>query len=171
MKGNIDVDGVLADFAGALLGEFPIELPENPPWDIIKLYPPEVRERVYERLADPEWWANLPVVDGAKEGINHLQSLGHELVYVTSPWASCDGWEDARRAWLKKHFDVPPEKVFPDSEKAKYPGDYIIDDKKENIEEWAEAHPQGTAYLYETPFNQDFSWPNRVTWDRLREIM
>ena len=52
MKGNIDVDGVLADFAGALLGEFPIELPENPPWDIIKLYPPEVRERVTCRVLD-----------------------------------------------------------------------------------------------------------------------
>ena len=171
MKGRIDVDGVLADFAGALLDEFPLDLPEKPPWDIIKLYDPERREAVYDRLADPRWWVNLPVIDGATAGIKYLKSLGHELTYVTSPWDGCEGWEDARRVWLNQYFGVPPEDVFPDKEKAKYEGDYLIDDKPQNIQEWSAANPQGTAFLYENLFNQRFDWPTRLTWGRIREVM
>ena len=171
MKGNIDVDGVLADFAGALLEEFPLELPENPSWDIIKLYDPEQREAVYDRLADPLWWANLPVIDGAKEGIRYLRGLGHDLSYVTAPWDSCEGWVHARREWLNRHFDVPVEKVFPVKKKYLVPSNYLIDDKPDNISEYSRECPESKAYLYDTPFNQSFDWPHRVTWDRIREIM
>ena len=171
MKGAIDVDGVLADFAGALLDEFPLDLPEHPPWDIIKLYPPEVRSEVYERLSDPAWWVELPLVDGAKEGIRYLHGLGHELVYVTAPWDGCEGWEDARREWLRRHFDVPPELVHPIKEKYLVPANYLIDDKPENVSSYSHERPDATVYLYETLFNQNFRWPLRVTWARIREVM
>jgi 5'(3')-deoxyribonucleotidase len=171
MKGLIDVDGVLADFAGALLEEFPLDLPEKPPWDIINLYDPERRKAVYERLADPQWWIDLPVIDGAKEGIQYLESLGHKLFYVTSPWESCEEWKPARRTWLNQHFNVPPENVFPAEDKSWFRGDYLIDDKPKHITDWSSENPDGVAYLYDTPFNQNFRWPRRITWSRIREVM
>lgn len=171
IKGAIDCDGVLADWTGSLFEEFPLDVPDNPPWDVVKLYDDPTKQKIYDRLADPEWWFNLSVMDGAKAGIAYLEGMGHELVYVTAPWDSCEGWEDARRAWLTKHFSVPPEKVFPYKDKWRVEAHYLIDDRPKNIEEYAEHHPRATSLLYDSPFNQNFAWPHRVTWATIRDVM
>lgn len=172
MRGRIDVDGVLADWVGAITDEFPLEIPEDPPWDILGLYPPEEKQQIVEsRLNDPDWWETIPVMDGAKEGMAYLKALGHEIKFVTAPWESCPNWKGARTNWLIRHFGAHPDQVHAISEKWKVPGDYLIDDKMENVKEYKLHHPQSTCFLYDNRFNQREYWSPRVTWATIRGYM
>jgi len=165
----LDVDGVCADFSGALISAVGSDLKvENVTrWDILGLFTIEQRELAYDYLADPEFWRSLPVIEGAEEGVPVLE-VTHNILWVTSPWASCEGWEDARRAWLNEHFnmDEKGQPYHPRSDKENIAGDAMIDDKPSNVEKWAAAHPKGKAYLFDAPYNRDFDWP-RITWDRI----
>lgn len=164
----LDVDGVVADF-NVLLEEFPLEIPEDPPWNFIDLYPPDVKEEVLERLADPAWWARLPVIEGAHEGVNYLRGVGYDIKWVTAPWQSCPGWAVVRKAWLARNFQVDPDEVNPTSEKHLVDGDRMVDDKPSNITEWSKAHPQGVAILFDSRFNRNFDWPHRMTWETVSD--
>jgi len=171
IRGLLDSDQVLGDFCEHLLEEFPLELPRNPSWDIIKLYPKKERGAVYARLSDPEWWDSMPVVDGAKGGVEYLHMLGHDLHVITSPWPSCPDWAEVRKRWLKRHFGFEEDEVTIAKDKSEEPGDYIIDDRPKNVVGWHLKHPDGTAYLYDTPYNQNVTWSPRFTWARVRDIL
>lgn len=163
----LDVDGVCADFSRGLIEAVGSHLlPEDVTrWDIISLFTPEQRELAYDYLSDPSFWRNLPVMEDAQEGVKFME-VTHNVVWVTSPWASCEGWESARRDWLNEHFgmDEKGQPYHPTSEKERIDGDLLIDDKPDNVVSWAEAHPDKTAWLFEAPYNKNFEWPHRISW-------
>lgn len=171
----LDVDGVVADFVAgveSIIGrKFTQE--EKRKWDVLQFLKPEEREEVYAELAQPDFWRNLPVVDGALEGVRYLDRLGYDITWVTAPWASCESWESARRDWLDEKFAMSAKghHYIPTASKEKVVGDILIDDKPQNIREWKEANPDKKAFLFDTPFNQDYDGAPRFTWSKVREVL
>ena len=171
----LDVDGVTADFIGGLERALnhtfsPEDLKE---WDVLKKLEPSQREKALEALSGTSFWRNLPVKDGAKEGVRFLENMGYEITWVTSPWTSCEGWEAARRDWLDEHFGLGTQghHYIPTSSKEKVVGDVFIDDKPENVKGWREAHPGKQAFIFDAPYNKSFYGAPRLTWGSIGSIL
>ena len=165
----IDVDGVVADFKAAVLDELQLEDTHPEDWDFIDKLKPEDKEEADALLEDLEFWGGLPLVDGAKKAIRYLRAFGHEIVWVTSPWSSCIGWETARRSWIKKNFGS--DDVVVTSSKHHIDGDVFIDDKPENVEAWKKAHPNKKAFIYDQTYNRDYSGAPRFDWSKVGVLL
>lgn len=171
----LDVDGVCSDFIEgverALDHKFLGTERENE--DVLKVVPPNLRDRLYKVLAEPDFWLNLKVIEGAKEGVKYLEDLGFSIVWVTSPWVSCESWAPARREWLNRHFglDEKGHEYRPRSDKENVDGSFLIDDRPENITAWLSAHPTKRAFIYDAPYNRHFTEVPRFTWKKVRSLI
>lgn len=171
----IDVDGVTADFIKGLESAIDRKFSEEElgHWDLIKRLPKDTKDEVYELLTEPDFWRRLPVIDGAQEGVKYIEGLGYQIIWVTSPWTSCESWESARHDWLNKHFDLDKRghEYHPTSDKERIDGEFIIDDKPENVKKWMDAHPSKRAFIYDAPYNKDFTTATRFTWNKVRSLV
>lgn len=164
-KVHIDVDQVAADMVGDLFERMGGDLhPEDfPNWGIFEDMTESQRKRAYKVLSRAEFWANLPLVDGVKKAVKHLKDFGHEIIWVTAPWPSCPGWEEARRSWIKKHFGNDKVIVSADKENSVKSG-VFIDDKPQNIEDVKKAHPNVQCFIFDTPHNRKYTGAPRFSW-------
>jgi 5'(3')-deoxyribonucleotidase len=160
----VDVDGPAADMVGDLFERMDGDLKKEdfPDWDIFDAMTKEQREQAYSILQDPSFWANLPLVDGSKKAIKHLKDFGHKIVWVTAPWSSCFGWDNARRYWIEKNFG--DDSVITASDKEHTTGDVFIDDKPDNIDAMKKAHPNMKVFIFDTPHNKKYTGAPRFTW-------
>ena len=156
----LDCDDVLADLGGALMGALraagktDLTLDDLNRWDWSTVLGPEAWEATKELLARPEFWRGLPEVAGAADSVAELVGAGHEVLVATAPWTRCDGWADARRAWVGERLGVPGERVFITAVKSEVPGHVFLDDKPENVEVWAAVHGDAGAFLFNAHHNR-----------------
>jgi 5'(3')-deoxyribonucleotidase len=170
----VDVDGVLANFSQHVLNKLRVSTKmstdEIKTWDIFSLL--EVRFSPYHKkmalamMDTMEFWKHLPVMAGAQEGVQALRDAGYEVVFVTSPWDSCVGWNVARNAWLKQHFGAGPRDVIITHCKYMVHGHTLIDDRESHVEEWNSRHAD-KAMLFAAAYNQNapflrWDWPKIV---------
>lgn len=145
-----DVDGVLTDFVGAVIQGTGVTRDSITEFDVFSQHPC-LRARRADLLR-PEWWRALDPLPGAEAFIEALGAYGH-VVYCTSPWLACTGWEHARRAWLSEHLEADPLDVVSTSRKGLVSGWTLIDDRGENVEAW--QHAQGRqGYLLGATYNR-----------------
>ena len=164
-----DVDGVLADFTGALLDQCGtvVKPSDINNWDLFSMLEPDCRAKAFKILQNSEFWRNLPVFPHAQEAVEDLRRKGRVL-FVTSPWANsttgweCHGWGYARAHWLREHFSTPSADLIIAYSKGYVRGDILIDDRFKNISEWSTMNPNGRAYLMRRPHNRDDSWEHEV---------
>jgi len=171
MKILCDADGVAADMVPALFDAMKdnLKVEDFPDWNIFERFTKEQNEEKDEILGDPMFWANLPLVDGAKKAIRLLKAAGHDIVWVTAPWDACVGWEEARRFWIRENFG--DDKVHTTHDKEEIEGDLFIDDKPDNIKKWKAAHPSKKAFLFDTPHNKKFNDAPRFSWDKVERLL
>lgn len=166
----VDVDGVLADFTGALLNACGSKLKTSDinDWDMFSMIEPDARKKAFEVLKTKEFWRNLPLLPNAQNEIEKLRRKGRVL-FVTSPWGNptagweCDGWGYARAHWLREHFNAIPADIIITYSKGFVSGDVLIDDRFKNIQEWAEMNPKGKAFLVRCSHNHKDHWDKVVT--------
>ncbi|GAA5523090.1 hypothetical protein LQ318_13665 [Aliifodinibius salicampi] len=112
----VDMDNVLVDF----------------PWGIDQLSE-ELRQK-YEGDFDevPDFFRDLPPVDGAIEGFRTLQEHFDTYILSTAPWNNPSAWTD-KHLWVKKHLPKTGHKrlILSHHKNLNY-GDYLIDDRKAN---------------------------------------
>jgi len=171
----LDVDGVVADFIRGMEEKAGFKFTEEQlkTFYCDRQVSPTKRSKIYEIARDPSFWESLPLIEGAKEGLRHLNALGYKITWVTSPWKGCEGWEEARKAWLNKHFDIDRmgQEVKVMSDKSEVDGDIFIDDKVDNIRDWKKNHSKGRAYIYDAPSNKNFHNAPRFTWGKVKELL
>jgi len=135
----VDMDGVLAGFDEHYLKVFGKDI------------------RVKGAVSDDELWANvdsydgdffydLPVLAGAREGVQFLKDNGYEVVYLTACPASNYGYvAQQKHDWIRMVFGDEESLVIPivgGKNKAKvlqFQGDILIDDYRKNTQAWADA--------------------------------
>ena len=171
----LDADGVLVDFVGGLVRELGTGCP---PFDAFHTYKlsdtlgPELWPTAERIMRDPDFWASLPPVPGARESVGALRSAGYEVVVATAPWRSCNRWEFARRKLLKQLFDISPDDVIICSaeRKATIRATVFIDDKPETVWDWL-MESGCTGLLFSAPWNAGESRIPRRTWPEILDYL
>jgi 5'(3')-deoxyribonucleotidase len=102
------------------------------PWGIDQLS--EELKKEYEGDFDevPDFFRDLPPVDGAIEGFRTLQEHFDTYILSTAPWNNPSAWTD-KHLWVKKHLPKAGHKrlILSHHKNLNY-GDYLIDDRKAN---------------------------------------
>ena len=161
MRILVDCDGVCNHFLADLYAALGVEYRPEEIWtnDFGKLFGRQKKAEADDLMLQPSFWAEILPRRDAQDAIDRLRTDGHDLVWVTSPWESCVGWETVRRGWLRRHFSVHPDHVAIMRRKELVDGDAIIEDKDENLYAWAQERPErvprGLPLLFEQPYNRD----------------
>lgn len=190
----LDVDGVLADFVGAWLSivnsvtgqQFTKEDVDD--WSILESFEKRgvkdiarIKKICNAATGMEGFCADLAVLDGAQEAVRQLQSMA-DVFIVTSPWHSKQ-WTYERDQWVKNHFGIKRDHVVHTSAKYLISGDFLVDDKIENIlgdtvkgtPGWLEENPTGCGIVWEMPYNRGTPIPSGVmrtnNWDKVIEAV
>jgi len=106
-----DVDSVLADLNNKWCASYnrdhgakhgPLTEENWTQWDVTKCVPPEVGKGIFRYLDEPGFFADLPLIPGAAEGIRTLVDQGHDVVFISS--AVAPGAATDKINWLVRHF-------------------------------------------------------------------
>lgn len=139
----MDVDGVLADFTGAVCLELSdiLERKVTPKecftWSFQKsfLLNSKQNRALFSRICRKNFCRDLALLPGAQKGVQRLiesNKVGG-IRFVTSPWDSSNYWIKERTDWIYKHFNCTPFTVIHTHDKGSIIGDIIIDDKPANV--------------------------------------
>lgn len=135
----LDVDGVLADFVGAVrstVAEVGHRLGEVTQPDFtaqLAVEHPEVHAHYIFRSAARNWCTEIEPYPGAARFVEQLRQHG-EVVAVTAPLRHCPTWESERRAWLRRHVGITD--VISTRRKDLVYGDVLVEDSYDNLAKW-----------------------------------
>lgn len=178
---NLDVDGVVCDFAPFMfetLRKDGYDVDALDPevykvWDIFPMMPQDMRKHAFALCEDPNYWLKIPVISGAQESVAKLRAAGHRIHWITTSWGPCFGWADIRKSWLNKHFDCEEQNLSKDltiaGDKSFSDADVFVDDKAASVRDWL-SHFSGrkhTGILYTNSHNERDAdeFPLKGTWD------
>lgn len=148
----LDVDGVIADFCGAVddvvrkLNEKYVPTWQH--WEVEKNIPAFCVPIVQQELCKPGFAFNMRAFPGAVEAVRAALDEGLDIVFGTAPMSGSRTWADDRREWLYERFGHV-EVVSLDN-KFRIRGDALCDDKPGHLEAW----PTNARYLVDRPYNQ-----------------
>lgn len=147
----LDVDGVLADFAGAAVRAcgFPDLVPSH--WHFYEDMG-LTAEGMWERIhADPLFWENLPEYEWYEELVDMCLSIA-PVTIVTHPADHPDSWA-GKYLWLKERAWAHDDIVMTSQKHLLAgPGRLLIDDSDSNTDKWHDAG--GVAWLFPRRWNQ-----------------
>ena len=157
----LDIDGVVAGFAEHYLDTlhkltgFRAHTHQIDRWHFheCEWFPKEAKRQVEAEIEKPGWCYGIPLLPHAIGLVGSLREIG--TVYaVTSPWASSKHWMYERTEWLHHRLGIRQRHVVHTMAKSLVAGDVLIDDKPENVEDWAQAHAKGRGILFTAPHNR-----------------
>lgn len=165
-----DVDGVLADFTGAVLSLVEAYTGRRytradvTSWsyrEALGLTPEEWRD-VSAHISQPGFARRLEPLPAAEELRRLIASTpALDVQFVTSPWRSSPTWYADREAWLCDTFGrTQGRRVTFTSEKHHVAGDWFVDDSADHVRAWVEAqvirrHPEPWhAFVWDAPYNR-----------------
>lgn len=131
----VDMDGVLADFDGAVMGRLAssvVRVPRNN-FYFEDDYPDHV-DHVKDIINHPDFFFDLGVIDGALEGWQRIRDQGFNPRICSAPLYSNVLCVEGKRSWLRKHL-VPEfgrrvlDDAILDTRKYRHYGVVLIDDK------------------------------------------
>ncbi len=157
----LDVDGVLADFVGHTLTLLGDHAPSGgrdafTNWDMFSCMSPEARAICAHGWRQPGWCVTMPTFPDVQNAVDRL-SLRAEIVYATAPMDDAPHWMFERSIWLERQLAAQRANIVFTHTKSHVWGDVFLDDKPENVDGWAAAHPSSFALLWDAPYNQDWT--------------
>lgn len=113
------------------------------------------------------WFRGLPVVRGAREGVDRLLDAGLDLWVCTKPLEVNPTCRDDKGAWIEEHFPELLHRLIITPDKSMVRGDVLIDDAPKPA--WF-SRATWQPLIYDLPFNRyDPAYVGlcRFTWDVL----
>jgi 5'(3')-deoxyribonucleotidase len=112
--------------------------------------------------------SGIPEIPNAFRSIEHLRTLG-KVVALTSPHLG-PTWMYERAQALMMNFGFTKKEIIFCSDKHLVPGDFLIEDSLNNVNEYKRHHPNAIVFLLDTPYNQGGTLGIRVNnWIELLE--
>jgi len=131
----VDMDGVLADFDAAVLKQLPpkVERRFRENFYLVDDYPRHAAA-VESITSHPDFFLNLPLVDGAIVGWQRLIDAGYHPRICTAPLSRNSRSVQGKLAWLRRHFvprfgELVVGDAIIDREKFRHGGLALIDDR------------------------------------------
>lgn len=151
----VDLDGTLADFAGAMRRDLEaLRSPGEEPmqeWDDDK-QPAYMKARWSMIKRQPDWWFNLEQLEGGKFLLNTLREVGYKIHILTrAPRKLPQAWEQKVR-WCMKH--VPDAEVTMTPNKGMVYGKILVDDWPDYVRPWMKHRPRGIVIMPDQPWNR-----------------
>lgn len=131
----LDCDGVIADFQSAVASIITPQSLNLTTWDFTEHFDDATRALYKAHTVTPGFAASMPGYRGAKTAVRQLRKLC-DVVVVTAPLKHAPTWCHDRKLWLSRCFDIQASDVIFTSRKDLVVGDFLLDDKFENIEVW-----------------------------------
>ena len=173
----VDMDNVLADYEGEFLqryrknfpNHFYIPLEKRNTFYLYDQYPPELKKTVEGILTSVGFFENLPPIEGGKEAIEKMKSLGHEVFICTSFISNYKNCILEKYAWVEKNLGYYwTLRTILTKDKTLVYGDYLIDDRPEHK---GIRKPSWEHILYQMPYNKDLKEKRRLTWKNWEDIL
>lgn len=170
MRILIDLDGVAADFYGALLKIYNKEfnrslVPEDiKTWSLgSDVYPDTTEEYMRTYFDRPGFWSEMAPIPGAIESLEYLHSKGHELKIVTAVPLESRQCCYEKLVWVERHLPfIGHDNFYATLDKGGVRGDILFDDGPHNIK----AFPNMTCVM-DAAYNRNANGDFRVkTWDK-----
>lgn len=155
----VDVDGVVADTHTSWLSMYNRDYGDNlkvadiTRWAMHEFVKPECGRKIYEYLERPDFYDETLPIKEALEGVRFLRQLGHRVIFVSA------GLFESKVRWLGR-FGFLNEFPYKDdcrastaldvvlcNDKSLIKGDYLIDDRVENVERY------GDGFVFSQPWN------------------
>lgn len=151
MRILIDVDGVLADLAGAVCAELAAQGRQVRPeqfttYDMGTVVSRTDLDFMFSREG---FCASLDWYPGARAFLACLQDVG-DVVAVTKPFHGGKTWAHERTEWLQPYLPA----VISTAHKKYVAGDVLVEDSEANCYTWLEANTSGRAVLIDRPWNR-----------------
>ncbi len=133
----VDMDGVLSDLEHALHAQMCIDYPEIPQVQLDDRksfylddeYPQIDKDYFWNVMQRSGTFRNLPLIEGAQQGIQRLLDDGFVVKICTTPVVSAHCIRE-KLEWINEHFPALRKDVITTNDKTIIYGDYLIDDKE-----------------------------------------
>ncbi len=181
MRILIDIDGVVADLNEAAASRLELRGSETARlaahmrsargWSFTKGLPKKDAALILGVLAEPGFYADLPVIPGARAALAGMRDAGHDVFFVTSPWLSNPTCASDKLGWVERHFGlVMAYRTVIAGDKTVVTGDFLVDDKPDIT---GCAAPSWTQVFYTRPWNLHKEGPRIHTWgdDSWRRVL
>ena len=110
----------------------------------------------------PGWFYNLPVVEGALEGVPRLMEA-FDVWVCTKPKESNPTCRDDKAAWMEEHFPYLVDRLIIAPDKSMVYGEILLDDAP--MLAWM-PHANWRPVIFRMPWNQGGSvWADFPHWD------
>lgn len=175
----LDMDGPLADFDRHFYRRcsergytFDVDGPEYQQHRYFTEHLPNPSERKQaRRMVDTAgWFAELPVVPGAQQGVLDLLNAGVEVWVCTKPLEVNPTCHSDKANWILRHFPPLHDRLIIAPDKSMIAGDVLLDDAPKH--EWLD-HAPWRPVIFAAPFNADqYPGCRRWTWgDPLDDLL
>lgn len=121
------------------------------------------QRKAARRMTEGEgWFRDLPVVPGAKAGVDELLRQGFDVWLCTKPMAANPYCADEKRAWVREHFPELKGKLIITPDNAMVRGDILLDDAV--AIDWL-PRASWAPVIFTQPFNGEGShWEHLPHW-------
>lgn len=162
----VDLDGVCADLLSVWLSLYNKEYGDDvqphhiTEWDTHKFVKEECGLKLYDYLATPNLFRDLPIISGCQKSLSNLVELGHRVIIATAAPTFVETSHFDKYAWVKKHLPfLGGKKNFVAlDDKNLLKGDLLIDDGPHNIKSFS-----GLTCAFDTSYNKDVEATWRVS--------
>lgn len=177
MRVLLDIDGVLADW-GSRYDELAAELPflelggkpfsEVDSWDMTRGLSPAALAIHKNIMADPRFYWNLPLVDGAMSAFAALDYAGIDVWFVSTPDPTNAQCAPAKIAWINSHFGGGAvTRLILTHDKTLIDGDVLLDDKPiisgaNSSPHWEHLCFGNYAYSHLTESERAYNWDDAL---------
>jgi len=173
----IDLDGPIADFEKGFLNKWRKKFPnkffmrfeERKNFYIRDDYPQKLRKEVDKIYCGKKFILNLPVVKNGKEAVIEMLSMGHDVLFCSSPLSNYKNCVKEKYQWIEKNFGFNfTKKLILTKDKTLVKGDYLIDDKPEigGIKK-----PEWEHLIFDAPYNREIKNKKRINWLNWKDVL
>lgn len=154
----VDMDGIIADLMGRLLGLYNLEFgtyythSQITNWNFDKCVPNG--KVLYKYMSSPGLFKSLDPIPGAIEALRALKKAGHELHIATTPYIKGTCSQD-KLDWVEQYLPfIGGRNTILIRDKTMLKGDVLIDDKPDTIERYRATWPVSVIASIAYPYNE-----------------
>lgn len=166
----VDVDDVTLDLNTEWLRCYNKDYDDNltrskiKTWALDKYVKKECGRKIYDYLKNKDLYSNIKPVAGAVEGVQKLRDLKHRVIFVTAYFneqkVKClhDNGLLREYPYNDGRWNTATDVIMA-NDKSLIKGDYLIDDRTENLDKF------GSGFVFNQPWNQTCEFPRFYNWE------